>query len=169
MLTWPGLDAVRPLLLWASQLNSAGSLSPAGKTQPCSLHISKPSQSHQLLTCKPSGFPFLAFFSLPSVALLLPVPGGDPGCSCPTPTPGARAFRGCRTRHGGDGMSLRSPCTSSWGRGCFPSKRGKAESRTAPTTAWSDDVALVKDCSNPPADGGEGPLEIPRGGLSRPA
>lgn len=62
MLTRPGLDAVRPLLLWASQLNSAGLSSPAGKTQLCSLDIPKPSQFHQLPTSKHSGFPFSACF-----------------------------------------------------------------------------------------------------------
>lgn len=79
MLTWPGLDAVRPLLLWASQLNSAGLRSPAGKTQPRSLDIPKPSQSHHQ-TLKVS---FLSPFSLPSVTLLLPVPRGDPRLQLP--------------------------------------------------------------------------------------
>lgn len=50
----------------------------------------------------------------------------------------------------------------------FPPKRGKAESRRVPATAWSDDLVLVKGCSNPPADGGEGQLEIPEGGFSQP-
>lgn len=65
MLTRPGLDAVRPLLLWASQLNSAGLLSPAKKTQPSSLDIPKASQYHQLPTSKHSAFPFSARFHFP--------------------------------------------------------------------------------------------------------
>lgn len=79
MLTWPGLDAVRPLLLWASQLNSAGSLSPARKTQPCFPGHPKtspvPPANPQAFLSQP--------FSPPSVALLLPVPGGDPRLQLP--------------------------------------------------------------------------------------
>lgn len=65
MLTRPGLDAVRPLLLWASQLNSAGLSSPAGKTHP----VPWISQNHPNTTSSPpantQGFPFSACFHFP--------------------------------------------------------------------------------------------------------
>lgn len=143
MLTWPGLDAVRPLLLWASQLNSADSLSPAGKTQSHSLDIPKPSQSH-LPALRVS---FLSLFSLPPV---LPVSRGDPRLQLPHSHAG-----GTRVPRLGRDVPA-EPLHKLLRKGCFPSKRGKAESRTAPAMAWSDDLELVKDCSNPPADGKEG-------------